>query len=61
MRITFNNNKKRSLKAHFDLSRVLGMEIEVRGEKKIKKKKQRKRMVCQIQNMHPSSTRGGKP
>jgi hypothetical protein len=55
--------KKRSLKAHFDLSRVLDMEIEVRGEKR-KRKKERRRMVCRIQNEHLSSTcvtRGGRP
>jgi hypothetical protein len=32
--------KKRSLKAHFDLSRVLDMEIKVRGEKRKREKKE---------------------
>jgi hypothetical protein len=55
--------KKRSLKAHFDLSRVLDMEIKVRGEKR-KREKKRRRMVCLIQNEHLSSTcvtLGGRP
>jgi hypothetical protein len=47
--------RRRSLKAHFDLSRVLDMEIKVRGEKR-KRKKERRRMVCRIQNGHLSST-----
>jgi hypothetical protein len=55
--------RRRSLKAHFDLSRVLDMEIKVRGEKR-KRKKERRRMVCRIQNGHLSSTcvtHGGRP
>ena len=32
--------RRRSLKAHFDLSRVLDMEIKVRGEKRKRKKRE---------------------
>jgi hypothetical protein len=34
--------KRRSLKAHFDLSRVLDMEIKVRGDKRKRKKREKK-------------------
>ena len=45
---------KQSLTIHFGLLRVLGAEIEVRGEKKINKEK---KMVYYSQTRHPPSTR----